>query len=80
MTTISKTVKHSATRELHKRGTSVASWARLNGFKPNSVSQIIQGQSKFKGTKGGVGQKIREALIRDRLMKEKVTNTRKDRK
>jgi len=69
LATISKTVKHSATRELHKRGMSVASWARLNGFKPNSVSQIIQGQSNFKGTRGRVGRKIREALIRDGFMK-----------
>lgn len=65
---ISATVKREITRNIHKRGMTVRGWARVHGFAPASVFQIIYDNYTYKN--GPTAQAIIKCLKEEGLMQE----------
>lgn len=60
-----KRKKNQVSEKLREKGYSVRGWARVNGFNPVTVFQYIYKQGGYKGIRGEVAKKIKNALKRE---------------
>jgi N-acetyl-anhydromuramyl-L-alanine amidase AmpD len=57
--------KNAISERLREKGYTVRGWARVNGFNPVTVFQYIYRQGGYKGIRGEIANKIKEALKKE---------------
>ena len=59
-------VRNKITIRMHRAGITLTEWCERNGFRINTVSQLLSPKiGKYQGKNGEVGRQIYKALIRD---------------
>jgi gp16 family phage-associated protein len=58
------------TLRFHKKKTTISEWARENGFKENTVFQLIRSGGKYKGVRGTLAESIFNKMVEDGFIKQ----------